>query len=256
MAESAVCRQAPEVGAGWMNVHVRICAGVRSTAHSYRNWGGGGGRGSATTPPTRRISSIRRQRSPPQLRIDRNVGAEMEPRSLPHPVAPAHRFPPPAGGVGATLAATGSGPSKEPAPNRMLIQMAARGLQKMALLWRPRQNDPCFSRVSRPAAIGPRRLPDRSPSPPSIRTLPPLPPPTRLDPTAPPQDSDLRCPAILPGGTDRQPTEPVSPVQLSAPRGTLPRERHSRATLSILRLLVRFGDKLLKVDHVVILCEG
>ncbi len=29
----------------------------------------------------------------PQLRFDRNVGAEMEPRSLPHPVAPAHRFP-------------------------------------------------------------------------------------------------------------------------------------------------------------------
>ncbi len=27
MAGSAVCRQAPEVGAGWINVHVRICAG-------------------------------------------------------------------------------------------------------------------------------------------------------------------------------------------------------------------------------------
>ncbi len=36
-AGSAVGRQAPEVGAGWMNVQVRIGAGgVRSTAHSYR----------------------------------------------------------------------------------------------------------------------------------------------------------------------------------------------------------------------------
>ncbi len=51
----------------------------------------------------------------------------MEPRSRPPPVAPAHRFPPPAGGVGATLAAAGSGPSKEPAPNRMPIRPAARG---------------------------------------------------------------------------------------------------------------------------------
>ena len=37
MAGPAVRRQAPEVGAGWFNDHVRICAGVRSNAHSYRN---------------------------------------------------------------------------------------------------------------------------------------------------------------------------------------------------------------------------
>ncbi len=39
-----------------MNVQVRICAGgVRSNAHSYRNWG----EGSATTPPTRRLGTMR-----------------------------------------------------------------------------------------------------------------------------------------------------------------------------------------------------
>ena len=45
------CRQSPEVGAGWFNDHVRICAGgaqhcaflpqlrgVRSNPYSYRNW--------------------------------------------------------------------------------------------------------------------------------------------------------------------------------------------------------------------------
>ena len=47
----SVCRQSPEVGAGWFNDHVRICAGgaqqcaflpqprgVRRNPYSYRNW--------------------------------------------------------------------------------------------------------------------------------------------------------------------------------------------------------------------------
>ncbi len=40
--------------------------------------------------------------------------------------SPRHRFPPPAGGPGATLAAAGSGPSKEPAPHVTPIRPPAR----------------------------------------------------------------------------------------------------------------------------------
>ncbi len=95
------------------------------------------------------VHSLAEVSPPPQLRLDRNVDAEIKQRSRPYPVAPAHRFHPPAGGVGATLAAAGSGPSKESAPNGMPIRPAARGSQKKtALLGRPRQNDPGFPRVS------------------------------------------------------------------------------------------------------------
>lgn len=37
MAGPAVCRQSPEVGAGWLGDQVLICVGGRSNAHSYRN---------------------------------------------------------------------------------------------------------------------------------------------------------------------------------------------------------------------------
>ena len=50
MAGPAVCRQAPEVGAGWFSDHVRICAGGCA---AMRIPTATGGRGSVTTPPTR-----------------------------------------------------------------------------------------------------------------------------------------------------------------------------------------------------------
>ena len=50
MAGPAVCRQSPEVGAGWFNDHVRICAGGCA---AMRIPTATEGRGSVTTPPTR-----------------------------------------------------------------------------------------------------------------------------------------------------------------------------------------------------------
>ena len=41
----------PEVGAGWFNDHVRICGGVRSNTHSYRNRGAGRSNAPAYSAP-------------------------------------------------------------------------------------------------------------------------------------------------------------------------------------------------------------
>ena len=62
MARPAVCRQAPEVGAGWINVHVRICAGgAQQCAFLPRL----GGRARATTLPTRPRQTRHRGRTFP-----------------------------------------------------------------------------------------------------------------------------------------------------------------------------------------------
>ena len=64
------CRQSPEVGAGWFNDHVRICAGgaqqcaflpqqrgVRRNPYSYRNGGAAGGQLPAATRPLRSLAA-------------------------------------------------------------------------------------------------------------------------------------------------------------------------------------------------------
>ena len=52
MAGSAVYRQAPEVGAGWFNDHVRICAGGAQQCAFLPQLRGGGGARRATGVPT------------------------------------------------------------------------------------------------------------------------------------------------------------------------------------------------------------